>query len=235
MKAAQVASPGCGLNYLEIPALERRKRNTRPRKPKRASDPQVPGFERLKSELLQAQAVVTADSREPVMMALRAMVDFIEAVPGWERLNLSSPIWTLLGALSDLDRGYVVSMLRPNPVVRNRKPDPTLRKVVKAYAAFGIDILRDSGLSTTEACRVVARVVHGRISLGSRPTTLTWKLIKGWRYRMTKLPPTEQSRHLWEALRREAPEQPLSPQHAKKFVTAKLQQVLAKLPKGALE
>jgi hypothetical protein len=41
--------------------------------------------------------------------------------------------------------------------------------------------------------------------------------------------------HLWDALRREAPEQPLSPQHAKKFVTAKLRQVIAKLPKGALE
>jgi hypothetical protein len=151
-------------------------------------------------------------------------------------LNLSSPIWTLLGALSDLDRGYVVSMLKPNPAVRNRKPDPTLRKVIKAYAAFGIDILRDSGLSTTEACRVVAReLVHSRIFSGSRSITPTSKLIKGWRYRMTKLPPTDQSRHLWETLRREAPEQPLSPQHAEKSVTAILRRVLAKLPKGALE
>jgi hypothetical protein len=218
-----------------ILALERHKRKTPPRKAGRASDPQVPGLERLKSELLRAQAA-TEDSREPVMVALRAMVDFVEAVPGWERLNLSSPVWTLLGALSDLDRGYVVSMLKPNPAVRNRKPDPTLRKVIKAYAAFGVDILRYSGLSTTDACRVVAReLVRSRIFPDSRSITLTSKLIKGWRYRMTKLPPADQSRHLWEALRREVPEQPLSPRHAEKSVTAKLRQVLAKLPKGALE
>jgi hypothetical protein len=214
--------------------LKRHKRKTLRRKSRYASDQQIPGLERLKSELLQAQVAKTEDSREQVMMALRAVVDFIEAVPGWERLNLSSPIWTLLGALSDLDRGQVVSMLKPNPAVRNRKPDPTLRKVVKGYAAFGIDILRNSGLSTTEACRVVASVLgRSRISLGGRPATPS--LVKGWRDRMTKLPPTDQSRHLWEELRRGAAEQPASPERAKKHVTTTLQQVLAKLPKGALE
>jgi hypothetical protein len=116
------------------------------------------------------------------------------------------------------------------------EPDPTLRNIVKAYAIFGIDILSNSGLSTTEACRLVARELErAEISLGNRTTTQPWKLVKGWRDRMTKLPVTDQARNLLEEMRRELPAKARSPEAASAFVTAILQERLGKLPKGALE
>jgi hypothetical protein len=193
------------------------------------ADLQMPGLKLLESGLLKAEAQLGADMREASMTALCAVVDFIDTVRGWEHLNLSKPLWMLAAALKDLEDGRAVEMLRPNPAVRNRKPDGTMRNMAKAYALYGVDILRDAGETTGEACRVVARQFEGAgICIGKRPTTPSWKVVKGWRDRLSKLGKANHCSQIIEALGRDAaPENRLSRSQARIYVAGKLKQLLS--------
>jgi len=118
------------------------------------------------------------------MMAVNAVLEFVVSVPGWERRDLGGPLWRLLTVLKDLDFGSVGSMLAPNPAVRNRKPDAGMRKIVKAYALFFVDVLCRSGWSVTEGCAIVAKSLQENgIRLGGRIDGPSWKSVKGWRDR----------------------------------------------------
>jgi hypothetical protein len=193
--------------------------------------------EKLGSGLSQALAQLGEDSRRAAMTALEAFLTFIDSVPEWERRNYEVSIWTLWAALKDLDDGRVVPMLSPNPTVHNRKPDPSMRKVVKAWAVIGVDILCEAGLSVTEACRIVAHKLETlSISLGGRVGTPSWKTVNGWRDRMTKLPPNDQAREVLDGLRPEIHRLKFSsPEEAKLFVAGQLRELIRTLGKTALE
>jgi hypothetical protein len=110
----------------------------------------------LKSRARSADsdALIAESERNAAMMAVDAVLEFVVSVPGWERRDLGGPLWQLLTALKDLDSGRVGSMLSPNPEVRNRKPDARMRKIVKAYALFFVDVLCRSEWSVTEGCGI---------------------------------------------------------------------------------
>jgi hypothetical protein len=95
----------------------------------------------LELGLTEALGLLAQNERNAAMMAVNAVLEFVVSMPGWERRNLGSPLWQLLTALNDLDSGRVGSMLAPNPAVRNRKPDAGMRKIVKGYALFFVDVL----------------------------------------------------------------------------------------------
>jgi hypothetical protein len=171
------------------------------------------------------------------MTALDAILRFIDSVPDWDRRNFETPIWALLAALKDLDDGRVVPMLAPNPKVRNRKPDPSMRKIIKAYAVCYVDILRRAGLSVTESCRVVAHELKQQnIPLGGRVGSPPWKTVNGWRNGLTKLPIDHQMRETVDGLRRELPcLRSFSPEDAKKFVAGQFREIMQICGKTALE
>jgi hypothetical protein len=123
------------------------------RKPKTGGiDPRDPNLEQLEAGLSRALAQSSESSRGAAMTALDAILRFIDSVPDWDRRNFETPIWALLAALKDLDDGRVVPMLAPNPKVRNRKPDPSVRKVVKGHAVICVDILRRSKWKGRTSC-----------------------------------------------------------------------------------
>jgi DNA methylase len=145
-------------------------------------------LEGLELGLTEALGLLAQNERNAAMMAVNAVLQFVVSIPGWERRNLGGPLWQLLTALNDLDSGRVGSMLAPNPAVRNRKPDAGMRKIVKAYALFFIDVLCRSEWSVIEGCTIVAQSLQENgISLGGRIDSPSWKSVKGWRDRFTKL------------------------------------------------
>jgi hypothetical protein len=196
-----------------------------------------PILEQLETGLSQALAQLRENERWSATIALEALLTFIDAVPGWERRKLGLPVWTLLAALKDLDNGRVVPMLLANPDVHNRKPETVTRKVVKAWVVFLVDVLRRSGLSVMEACRIVAHELErNSIPVGGKLGTPPWKTVSGWRGRMTKLPQDDQSREVYENLRPAIDRMSFrSPEDAKQFVAGQLQELIAPLGKTAVE
>src|ERR1700730_6793408 len=105
-------------------------------------------------------------------------------------------------------RGRVHPMLSPNPAVHNRKPDSNVRKVAKGHAVICVDVLRRSGLSVTEACRFVAQTLqHHDFRLGGELGAPPWKIVNGWRNRLTKLPINDRMLQVVDVLRAERAEE----------------------------
>jgi hypothetical protein len=205
------------------------------RKPKQIA---IPNLEHLETGLREANAQLKEDSRGAAIAALEAVMEFLESVPPLSAQNLATSLWALQAALKDLDHGRVVAMLAPSRKVRSRRPDALIRKITKAYAVFGVDILRREGSSTVEACRLVAKELKGAgFALGSRHNSSNWQTVKSWRDRVTKLPTTDQMRETLEGLRTELPRLKFhSLEHAKKTVAGRLRSVLQEeIGKSALE
>lgn len=175
--------------------------------------------------------------REAAIAALRAVMEFIDSVHALSDQNLGTSIWTLLAALEDLNHGRVVAMLAPTRKVPSRRPDPSIRKVVKAYASCCVDVLRKADLSIPEACRVVAKELKGAgFALGGRQGTPDWRIVEGWRDRVTKLPATDHERETLEGLRKEIPRLKFySVDDAKNFVIGQMRELLETIGKPALE
>jgi hypothetical protein len=210
----------------------------RQRRPKKGSAAQQRRrLAELEGGLSLALAQVTEDSRHAAMTALEAVLSFIDSIPEWERRDFEAPLWTLLCALDDLDYGRVHPMLSPNPAVHNRKPDSNVRKVAKGHAVICVDVLRRSGLSVTEACRFVAQTLqHHDFRLGGELGSPPWKIVNGWRNRLTKLPINDRMRQVVNDLRAETLRlRPLSPEEAKEFTAGQMHAVMQKMGKSALE
>jgi hypothetical protein len=159
-------------------------------------------LEKLELGLTTALRLVAQSERQAAIAAINALLEFIVSIPGWERRDLGGPLWQLLTALNDLEFGRVGSLLSPNPAVRNRKPDAGMRKILKAYALFCVDVLCRSGWSRTEGCGIVARSLQENgFPLGGRNSSPPWKSVKGWRDRFTKLAEGDQTRATFEGLR----------------------------------
>jgi hypothetical protein len=194
-------------------------------------------LERLELGLTQALGLVPQSERNAAMMAVDAVLEFVSSIPGWERRNLGGPLWQLLTALNDLEAGRVGSMLAPNPAVRNRKPDAGMRKIVKAYALFFVDVLCRSGWSVIEGCTIVAKSLQENgIRLGGRIDSPSWKSVKGWRDRFTKLAEDDQTRATFEGLKPSLVSlPPFTKEEARDWVKGQMGAVLPDMGSGALE
>jgi hypothetical protein len=194
-------------------------------------------LERLELGLTEALGLVAQSERNAAMMAVNALLEFVVSVPGWERRGLGGPLWQLLTALHDLESGRVGSMLAPNPEVRNRKPDARMRKIVKAYALVFVDVLCRSGWSVTEGCGIVAKSLQENdIRLGGRIDSPSWKSVKGWRDRFTKLAEDDQTRATFEGLKRHIDHLlPFTKEEARGWVKGQMREVLSKMGSGASE
>jgi hypothetical protein len=178
--------------------------------------------------------LVAQSERNAAMMAVDAVLEFVVSVPGWERRGLGGPLWQLLTAVNDLEVGRVGSLLAPNPAVRNRKPDAGVRKIVKAYALFFVDVLCRSGWSVTEGCTIVAKSLQEN-GVG-RSDSPSWKSVKGWRDRFTKLAEQDQTRATFEGLRPSLVSlPPFTKEQARDWVKGQMGAVLPNMGSGALE
>jgi hypothetical protein len=213
------------------------------RTPKRAAvqlqktnAPSTLNLEQLELGLKRANAQLKESSRGAAITALEAVMAFIHSVPALRGRNLGASIWALRAALEDLDHGRVAAILAPAQV-DSRRPDPSMRKVAKAYASCCVDILRREGSSIPEACRLVAKELKGAgFALGSRRSTPDWQTVKSWRDRVTKLPPTDPERETLEGLRKEISRLKFhSVEDAKNFVVEQLQEIFQKMGRPALE
>jgi hypothetical protein len=138
-------------------------------------------LEKLEIGLTTALGLVAQSEQQAAIAAINALLEFVVSIPGWERRDLGGPLWQLLTALHDLEFGSVGSMLAPNPAVRNRKPDAGMRKIVKAYALYYVDVLSRSGWSPTEGCGIVARSLQENgFPLGGRIDS--WRRAPGPRF-----------------------------------------------------
>jgi hypothetical protein len=193
-------------------------------------------LEKLELGLTTALRLVAQSERQAAIAAINALLEFIVSIPGWERRDLGGPLWQLLTALNDLEFGRVGSLLSPNPAVRNRKPDAGMRKILKAYALFCVDVLCRSGWSRTEGCGIVARSLQENgFPLGGRNSSPPWKSVKGWRDRFTKLAEGDQTRATFEGLRpRLVSLGSMTREQAQDFVKGQLRVVLAKMGKRRL-
>lgn len=193
-------------------------------------------LEPLELGLTQALAQMAENERNAAKVALEAFLEFIISVPGWDRRGLGDPVFCVLTALEDLDHGRVVSMLSPNPKVRNRKPDAVMRKIFKAYAVFCVDVLCRAGFSVADGCRFVAEVLReNNFPLRGRAESAPWKIVSGWRDGITKLAENDQVRLTLEDLRTELGSPNLSKEEAVRFVKGQLDELFVKMGQAALE
>jgi hypothetical protein len=127
---------------------------------------------------------------------------FINSMPRFESQSLSWPLTALMTELHDLNFGSVGVIVAPTKGFDNRKPEATFRKIAKAYAAFGIDVLKGAGMTTDDAAKFVAsELKQAKVPIGARPSTPPWKTVKNWRYDVTRRGPGDCERQTLEALR----------------------------------
>ncbi len=91
--------------------------------------------------------------------ALNTVIRFVNLFAEARHENLAAPLLAVVLALNDADGGI------PSPITEvkrkvGRKPESSLRKSVRAYAAFTLDQLMESGLKKSEAAKRVARCMN---------------------------------------------------------------------------
>jgi hypothetical protein len=172
--------------------------------------------------------------RDASSTALRAVIEFVNAIPTLASQNLALPLVHLLSALQDLDSGRVAPMLAPAKGFDNRKPDAGMRKVQRAFAIFAVDELRRFGMSTEAACLFVVDVLkEAGVAIGGRRGAPEWKTIRAWRDDTTRRRPEDQQASVLAALRDEgrlADDMPLA--EVQRALTSLLVPRLRALQKG---
>src|SRR5262249_55159789 len=100
------------------------------------------GLQSLEAALQAAMKEMLTDCRGAAITSLQGVTAFINSIPRFESQSLSLPLTTLMAELHDLNFGSVGVIVASTKGFDNRKPEATLRKATKAYAAFGIDVLK---------------------------------------------------------------------------------------------
>jgi hypothetical protein len=157
----------------------------------------------LEKALKRAWDERQTDNRSAALTALQGVIEFINAIPLLESQSLALPLTDLMAALHDLRVGRVGRMLRPPRGFDNRKPEASQRKVIRAFARFGVEQLKIHGMTTDEeACAFVAKQLErARVPIGGKPSTPSWKTVRSWLYYGKQRSPDDQERHTLESLR----------------------------------
>jgi hypothetical protein len=190
---------------------------------------------KLEADLTEAVGFMDSNSRTAAGLAVRACLKFVHAHPHLAAQGFSRPLFGLLAALDDLDKGGVAPMLKP-ALFGNRPPERAVRQRAKAYACFCVDQLMGIGENLEAACTVAARVWRKRhLAFGGRADTSDWKTIKGWRDGVSKLRGDRTQRIALDALRRETAHGMAAMSWSKAEILDLLDRNLKSLGKSALE
>jgi hypothetical protein len=140
---------------------------------------------RLEDQLCLAKGDMKQDSRRAAYTALKAVIDFISSIPGFDDKGLANPLTMLRMALLDLQSGTIPPLLTPSSKVMNRPKSLVSHKFRKAYAIASVDRLMAAGMRVDEACKLVsAEYSRAQIDIGTR--TKQWKTVRQWRYELKR-------------------------------------------------
>jgi hypothetical protein len=194
-------------------------------------------FRQLKSRLQRAKTRSRQNSRKGAVAALEAFLHLIGSIPKLDNEHLQTPIWPLMMALKDLEKGRIAPMLRPSPGVRHRAAESWMRKLIKSFVVLYIEALYKAGMSLEEASRFVAKLLESRsFRVGGRLETQAWKTVSGWRDRIPKLARSDPMRKQIDDLRPQVPWQSLkSPKQAQSYVSKNFRKLMDGLGRAALE
>jgi hypothetical protein len=161
-----------------------------------------PSLNELEAELTDA-ANLMGDARKGAKRALAAALNFINYHPQFRQRNSGYPLYALLQALEALEGGKVTPMLKPViDGVGNRRPDSVARQMAKSYSCLYVDFLLRHADSLEGACRSVAAAWEKQgLCIGGRGAP-SWKTVREWRNRFSKLSPESQQRSALDAMRR---------------------------------
>jgi hypothetical protein len=140
---------------------------------------------RLEDQLILAKGDMKENSRRAAYTALKAVIDFISSIPGFDDKGLANPLTMLRMALLDLGSGTIPPLLTPSSKVKNRPKSLVSHKFRKAYAIASVDGLMAAGMRVDEACKLVsAEYSRAKIDIGTR--TDQWKTVRQWRYELKR-------------------------------------------------
>jgi hypothetical protein len=118
--------------------------------------------------------------------------------------GLSAPLFNLLLALDDLNKGIIAPILALSLEERklNRPGHNTSRKLNQGLAVFCSDLLLEDGLSLEEACRFVAQELKkAGLKVHGKRDAQPLRTVKSWRDEVSQLPEDHQIRHIVKTLR----------------------------------
>lgn len=129
-----------------------------------------------------SQVAVDSSEREKALFALDSVITFIMRV--CKREGLPTPLIKLRNALTDLENGVVVPMLR---VEERNSFDPIGRTLLKSAAAATMSLLMKTGCCREQAARqVAAQLRRGRMTFGDRRSREPWRTVADWRDQAVK-------------------------------------------------
>jgi hypothetical protein len=139
------------------------------------------------------------DDRTAAGLALGAVLEFLYAQRHLTAENLHRPLYELLAALDDLNKGRVAPMLEPRQF-GNRPPIGATFRQAKGFAVFAVEQLVERGDSRAAACRKVSQVWNKAAPHISR----TAETIRSWCIRSPRLPNDDPETVTFTALRQAA-------------------------------
>ena len=97
------------------------------------------------------------DARNMSIEVLVAVMHSLIWMPDIHEERLLQPLYTLMDALVDFQKGRDPSLFSRSPKGRGRKVEPTDRRMMRIIAASATEVLMKSGLSLNDATSWVAR------------------------------------------------------------------------------
>jgi hypothetical protein len=189
---------------------------------------------KLEADLKEAVVFMESNSRRAAELAVKACLGFVYAHPHLAAQGLTRPLFDPLAALDDLDKGIRPAMFKP-ALFGNRPPERAVGQQAKAYACFCVDQLKGIGVDVASACKAASRVWERRHGSLGGVGTPSWKRIKDWRYRTSKLRGDNTQRLVLETLRQEAAHGIAAGSWSQDEILDQLDRNLRSLGKSALE
>jgi hypothetical protein len=132
--------------------------------------------------------------REGAIAALNAVCEFLHSIPGTH--DHLQPIVALLNALTSLEEGTVVPMLKQKAAGRHgRRPSSAAHNCDKAMAVVTADRLCETGLDPEEAHKMVAKACReagikpsrkGAKDSQGQESEITDRTVRGWREKIAQ-------------------------------------------------
>jgi hypothetical protein len=118
--------------------------------------------------------------------ALLAVIQFLDAMPGWGEARLSQPLHALSAALLDRAKGIDSPMLALPPA-GHRMEDPTPANMLRLYGSYLMQTYMNVGMGKGDAAKRVAAKLHsaGCRQYNKRRTPIEASTVIGWRDRYT--------------------------------------------------
>ncbi len=151
------------------------------------------------------QSLAEPSPRASVVLALDAIIGFVDSHAAFAEKGLSAPIHALIFAIEDLENGSVAPFLAAQKS-DNRHPEPKAKKIMKAYAIICVDYLKSRGMDVPQASRAVAAALEqADYPIDGKQYSTSWKTVKNWRDGNSKLASRDQDFSIVAELRAQAP------------------------------